>query len=239
MGRVQYAGPELSWVWVWMSDSCSVPKGIETELLSNFIYRLYIFTYYIINYIIYYIVYISLFIFHYFIYKYNYIIFIIFLYYIYYIILLFTELLSTTAFSGLFESHRGSHIPLKAKVREGFAASWNVQRRGHHLWKMKFKAWTSSPSFEKLMSLQSSPSIPPSAALSGGYFLTCQPLHGMEISLSGIISRKNIISHTSTLQISNCGRTPRVECRVRDKIIWGDLNQILLLKLTVLLSIAF
>lgn len=56
-----------------------------------------------------------------------------------------------------------------------------------------------------------------------------------------VCSLNNIkeLSHTSTLQISNCGRTAEVKCRVRDEIIWGDLNQILLLKLTVLLSIAF
>lgn len=35
----------------------------------------------------------------------------------------------TTAFLGIF----GSHIPLKVEVIKGFAASWNVQWRGHHL----------------------------------------------------------------------------------------------------------
>lgn len=33
-------------------------------------------------------------------------------------------------FLGVFEFHRGSH---KVEVNEDFAASWNVQWKGHHL----------------------------------------------------------------------------------------------------------
>lgn len=53
-----------------------------------------------------------------------------------------------------------------------------------------------------------------------------------------VLNNRKELSHTSTLQISDWGRTPKVKCGVREEIIWGDLNQILLLKLIALLSTA-